>query len=59
MNSQVALMLAQRKAYLANKEMFDRLWAEIPLRVNPELERFRVWSIHNDVNLAQDENEPA
>jgi hypothetical protein len=57
MQSQAELMIAQQKAYVQNKKLFDRLWAEAvqndPMEVKREeiekrselraLERFRVW----------------
>jgi predicted Ser/Thr protein kinase len=57
MQSQAELMIAQQKAYVENKELFDRLWAEglqnDPMEVKRQeiekrgelqaLERFRAW----------------
>jgi hypothetical protein len=51
--SQLELMVAQQKAYVENKGLFDRLWAEglqnDPIEVKRQeiegraLERFRAW----------------
>jgi len=42
-DTQLELMKAQQKAYLENKEFFDRLWAESLQTPMEALERFRAW----------------